>query len=209
MKIMLGMTVGLLLALVVLQFTGLGGAKNAEIAQLQKKLDEQSEVKTAPQPNAANSLPNVTSVNNSSAASEELARLREKLEQNEAARKRAEADAARILLKKDAAENAPSPSQAANERKRNNLIKHAILIAKVEAYSADEGLIAIKVINEGNAVEGAILAIRRNDGIAGRVKIYSVDAQEGIAIAEPLAGSFFDDKVTINTGDELIMPPRL
>ena len=64
-------------------------------------------------------------------------------------------------------------------------------------------IIVIEVVMPEHVQAGAILAIRRNTGILGRVKITEVTAQG--AIASPMPGF---GQVNPQAGDELIIPPQ-
>lgn len=200
MKIMLGTTIGLLLALVVLQFTQLGDQEKHDIQELRAELARQRDAQRqapAPTPEPAPATQNV-----SNTPDPHLEELRAELE-----RVRQQQEAAAIEQAREIMET-PDPAEEAEAEKRRGFINRAILIATVEAYVPDQGFLMLNVKNQGNVRPDAQLAIRRNGGIAGRVRIVSTDEFEATAIAEPIAGSFFEGDIVINDGDELIVPPR-
>jgi hypothetical protein len=216
MTILLAATFALLLAAVVLSFQGMkDGVKNApkdEIARLQSQLDQLrleqdrlalekqlQQVRSNPVPETAGPS-DLEKMRAELAAKEaELARL---AEEKADAEKKAETyrDEAgfiggRELEKKD------------DELRRARLIRDALLIGRIREYVANPelgGFATIEVIMPEQVQTGAILAIRRNTGILGRVKVSDVTV-EG-AIASPMPGF---GPVEPQAGDELIIPPQL
>ena len=94
-----------------------------------------------------------------------------------------------------------------DELRRARLIRDALLIGRIREYVANPelgGFATIEVIMPEQVQTGAILAIRRNTGILGRVKVSDVTV-EG-AIASPMPGF---GPVEPQAGDELIIPPQL
>lgn len=216
MTILLAATFALLLAAVVLSFQGMkDGVRNApkdEIARLQSQLDQLrleqdrlalekqlQQVRSNPVPETAGPS-DLEKMRAELAAKEaELARL---AEEKADAEKKAETyrDEAgfiggRELEKKD------------DELRRARLIRDALLIGRIREYVANPelgGFATIEVIMPEQVQTGAILAIRRNTGILGRVKVSDVTV-EG-AIASPMPGF---GPVEPQAGDELIIPPQL
>ena len=216
MTILLAATFALLLAAVVLSFQGMkDGVRNApkdEIARLQSQLDQLrleqdrlalekqlQQVRSNPVPETAGPS-DLEKMRAELAAKEaELARL---AEEKADAEKKAETyrDEAgfiggRELEKKD------------DELRRARLIRDALLIGRIREYVANPelgGFATIEVIMPEQVQTGAILAIRRNTGILGRVKVSDVTV-EG-AIASPMPGFC---PVEPQAGDELIIPPQL
>lgn len=90
--------------------------------------------------------------------------------------------------------------------RRARIIQEALLIATVTGYSIDDGFAVVNIQRHDNAQEGSKLAIRRNAGIIGHLKISSLypDSQ---AVADPVPGSFLGGNIDIQAGDELIIPP--
>ncbi len=90
--------------------------------------------------------------------------------------------------------------------RRARIIQEALLIATVIGYSIDDGFAVVNIQRHDNAQEGSKLAIRRNAGIIGHLKISSLypDSQ---AVADPVPGSFLGGNIDIQAGDELIIPP--
>ena len=94
-----------------------------------------------------------------------------------------------------------------NELRRARMIRDALLIGKISSYVANPevgNFVTIDVVMPEQVQSGAILAIRRNTGILGRVKVTEVTA-EG-AIASPMPGF---GQIDPQQGDELIIPPQL
>ncbi len=215
MTILLGATFALLLAAVVLSFQSMKeGVKNApqdEIARLQTQLDqlrlEQDRLVYEKQLQQLRSNP----VPETGGPSE-----MEKMKAELAAK---EAEMARLAEEKaDAEKKADTYRDEAglawqqgiekkdDELRRGRLIRDALLIGKVSSYVANAevgNFVTIDVVMPEQVQPGVILAIRRNTGILGTVKISDVTA-EG-AIASPMPGF---GPVEPKVGDELIIPPQ-
>lgn len=215
MTILLGATFALLLAAVVLSFQGMKeGEKNApqdEIARLQTQLDQLrleqdrlalekqlQQVRSNPVPEAPDPS-EMEKMRVQLAANEaEMARL---AEEKEAAERKAKTfqDEAGLFQQKDLEKND-------DELRRARLIRDALLIGRIREFVANPelgGFATIEIIMPEQVQPGAILAIRRNTGILGRVKVSDVTA-EG-AIASPMPGF---GPVDPQPGDELIIPPQ-
>jgi len=91
------------------------------------------------------------------------------------------------------------------DRRRDRIIREALLIATVTEWSPNDGFLVININRPESAQIDTVLAIRRNGGIIGRVKISQI-YPDG-ATADPLPGSFFGGTLDIVAGDELIIPP--
>lgn len=94
-----------------------------------------------------------------------------------------------------------------NELRRARLIRDALLIGRVTEYIDDTqvgGVAAIQVLMPELIKVGDIMAIRRNTGILGKLKITSVSADG--AIGSPMPGF---GPVVPETGDELIIAPQI
>ena len=215
MTILLGATFALLLAAVVLSFQGMkDGVKNApqdEIARLQAQLDQLrleqdrlayekqlQQLRSNPVPETGGPSEMEKMKAELAAKEAEMARLAE--EKAEAEKKadtyRDEAGfiGGRELEKHD------------DELRRATMIRNALLIGRIREYVANPelgGFATIEVIMPEQVQPGVILAIRRNTGILGRVKVSDVTA-EG-AIASPMPGF---GPVEPKAGDELIIPPQ-
>ncbi len=215
MTILLGATFALLLAAVVLSFQGMKeGEKNApqdEIARLQTQLDQLrlqqdnlalekqlQQLRSNPMPETGGPSEMEKMKAELAAKEAEMARL---AEEKANAEKKADTyrDEAgfmhgRELEKKD------------DELRRGRLIRDALLIGKVSNYIANAevgNFLTIDVVMPQQVEPGVILAIRRNTGILGTVKISDVTA-EG-AIASPMPGFGLVEPIV---GDELIIPPQ-
>lgn len=215
MTILLGATFALLLAAVVLSFMGMKeGVNNApqdEIARLQTQLDQLrlqqdnlalekqlQQLRSNPVPETAGPSEMERMKAELAAKEAEMARLAE--EKADAEKKadtyRDEAGyiGGRELEKKD------------DELRRARMIRDALLIGRVSSFIANPevgNFVTIEVIMPEQVQPGATLAIRRNTGILGQVKVSDVTA-EG-AIANPMPGFGPVEPVA---GDELIIPPQ-
>ena len=216
MTILLGATFALLLAAVVLSFQGMKeGVKNApknEIARLQAQLDrlrmqqDNLELEKRHQQLLSNSTPQtggpseIEKMKTELAAKEaEMARL---AEEKADAEKKADTyrDEAGFIGGRELEKND-------NELRRARLIRDALLIGRVSSFIENPEVgdfLTVEVVMPEQVQSGTILAIRRNTGILGRVKISNV-TPEG-AIASPMPGF---GQAPPKAGDELIIPPQL
>ncbi len=216
MTILLGATFALLLAAVVLSFQGMKeGVKNApqdEIARLQTQLDQLrleqdrlalekqlQQVRSNPVPETAGPSDMEKMRAELAAKEAEMARL---AEEKADAEKKADTyrDEAGFIGGRELEKND-------NELRRARMIRDALLIGKVSSFIANAevgNFITIDIVMPEQVQPGAILAIRRNTGILGQVKVSDVTA-EG-AIASPMPGF---GPVEPKVGDELIIPPQL
>lgn len=215
MTILLGATFALLLAAVVLSFQGMkDGVKNApqdEIARLhsqieqlrleQEKLAIQKEIRDVREAPAqpADSPSDIEKMK------EELARKEAEIaalaEEKEDAEKKADTyrDEAGLIGQREL-------EKGDNELRRARMIRDALLIGKISSYVANPevgNFVTIEVVLPEHVQSGAILAIRRNTGILGRVQVTDV-TPEG-AVASPMPGY---GQIEPQAGDELIIPPQ-
>jgi hypothetical protein len=211
MSILLGATFALLLAAVVLSFQNMNqGVKNApadELTRLQRQVDqltiEQERWKLEKQMQefkASSGGTDVEKMRAELAAKEaEIAAL---AEQKSDAEKKASTykDEATFIGQREL-ENADS------ELLRARRIRDALLIARVTEYVDNPevgSFAAIEIIMSDLVKVGDILAIRRNSGILGRLKV--TDVSPDGAIGSPLPGF---GPVVPKPGDELIIPPQI
>ncbi len=92
-----------------------------------------------------------------------------------------------------------------NEMRRARMIRDALLVARIQEYVADDelgGFVVIDLLMPENISPGETLAIRRNTGIIGYVRLTTIEGMQ--AIASPLPGF---GPVDPQPGDELIIPP--
>lgn len=216
MSILLGATFALLLAAVVLSFQNMNqGVKNAppdEVARLQRQIDElkleherwklEREVQAFrnEQNGIGASGSNDAKIQAELAAKEaEIAALaQQKLD----AEKKAATykDEAGFVIQRDL-------EKSDNELRRARLIRDALLIGRIVEYVDDPqvgGVAAIEVMMPELIKVGDILAIRRNTGILGRLKITDISS-EG-AFGSPMPGF---GPVVPEAGDELIIAPSI
>lgn len=91
-----------------------------------------------------------------------------------------------------------------NEMRRARMVRDALLVARIKEFADDEfgGFCAIELLMPENLQTGMTLAIRRNTGILGHIRITTIEGNE--AIASPMPGF---GPVDPRPGDELIIPP--
>ncbi|MFK7851919.1 MAG: hypothetical protein AB8D78_13165 [Akkermansiaceae bacterium] len=216
MTILLGATFALLLAAVVLSFQSMNdGVKNAspeELARLRGQIDQlrmeqdRLQLEKQLQEVRSNPVPQVSSVSEIEKMKADLAAKEAEIallaEEKIDAERKAETyrDEAGLigqmeLEKKD------------NELRRARLIRDALLIGKIQEYVDNPelgGFVTVEVVLPEHVQIGTILAIRRNTGILGRLKITDV-TNEG-AIGSPMPGF---GPIDPEPGDELIIPPQV
>jgi uncharacterized protein YlxW (UPF0749 family) len=215
MTILLGATFAMLLAAVFLSFQNMNdGVKNAppdELARLRGQIEqlrveqERTQLERQLQDVRLNPVPEVSSPSDIQMMKDQLAAKEAEIAELAAEKSEAEKKAAtyrdeagmvgqRELEKKD------------DELRRARLIGSALLIGRVTEYvnNPEFGNFAtIEVVLPEHVQVDTILAIRRNTGILGRVKITSVTA-EG-AIGSPMPGF---GPVVPEPGDDLIIPQQ-
>ncbi len=215
MTILLGATFALLLAAVVLSFQGMrDGVRNApkdelerlraQVEQLrieQERLAIQKELREVQE----NPAPQISNPSDVERMKEELARKEAEIaalaEEKQDAEKKADTyrDEAGFIGQREL-------EKGDNELRRARMIRDALLIGKISSYVANPevgNFVTIEVVMPEQVQPGAILAIRRNTGILGRVKVTEVPG-EG-ALASPMPGF---GQVEPQAGDELIIPPQ-
>ncbi len=216
MSILLGATFALLLAAVVLSFQNMNhGVKNAppeELARLNRqveqieielerlKLEKQMQELKAESTGGQSGDTNIEKMKAELADKEaEIAAL---AEQKSDAEKKASTylDEATFIGQREL-------EKGDSELLRARRIRDALLIARVTEYveSPEVGnFVAVEILMPDLVKVGDILAIRRNSGILGRLKI--TDISPDGAIGSPLPGF---GPVVPQSGDELIMPPQI
>ncbi|QTN32204.1 hypothetical protein HZ994_07615 [Akkermansiaceae bacterium] len=215
MTILLGATFALLLAAVVLSFQGMkDGVRNApqdEIARLRSQIDqlriEQDRLALEKQLREVreNPVPQTAGPSEIEKMKADLARKEAEIAALAAEKEDAEKKA--DTYRDEAGHNAQRKlEESDNELRRARMIRDALLIGRVTEYvnSPEVGaILVIEVVMAEHVQSGTILAIRRNTGILGRVKVTEVSA-EG-AIASPMPGF---GQIDPQPGDELIIPPQ-
>lgn len=91
------------------------------------------------------------------------------------------------------------------EATRANNIVQALLMARVKTWDSENLIMEILIERPEDVTPGMILAIRRNSGIIGRVRVGDT-IEQNTGIADPIQGSFMGE-MDIREGDELIVPP--
>lgn len=219
-KLLLGATIALLLGAMVMSWQGMKeGVANApedEVARLRKQVNElrieqerirlekeYQQFRDAPIPQQP--APVATSTSEMEAMKAELAAKEAALREIEAEKAKAERDAQTYkdeagLVGRVVLENKD------NELRRARMIRDALLIARVKEYVEEPeygGFATIELVMPENIQTGVQLAIRRQTGILGHLKISSIEGGE--AIASPMPGF---GQVKPEPGDELIWPPQ-
>jgi hypothetical protein len=232
MKILLGATIALLLAAVVLSWQKMRedsanapaeevARVEAEIQQLkveQQSLEAERELRALRASTPVTTAPNVTVPANPLAtpgqAAPGTASQPDRMTELEKQLQEAKEKAAKLEREKKVAQDEAGLIAQRDLEKRDEglrrarLIKQALLIATVKEYveNPDVGSFAtIRIERAENVQPGTILDIRRNTGILGKVKVGEIMGDE--AIANPLPESFMGGPIDIRPGDELILPP--
>jgi hypothetical protein len=222
MKLLLGATVALLLGALAMSWQGLKqGEKNAspeEVARIQRevaemKLDQERLKLELERQTLRNGAAPVQVVPVAPAAVVE-----EDLEAQLAAK---EAELAKVQKDKTKAERDAKTyrdeagivaqrelEKSDAELKRGRLIAQALLVGRIHEYVEDPktggiAVIEIAMPQQVDVKVGTVLAIRRNNGVLGQLKVTSVEP-EG-AIASPVTAF---EITKPQPGDELIIPPQ-
>lgn len=215
MKLLLGTIIALLLAALVMSWNGMNRKVAAtpedEVARLREQISairseqqrqalERQYVKGGSVPVA----PPIESVEELQSIKDEMAATQAQLAALEAAKLQRDdklSDSEQLELDKRKVEKDNA------EMRRARLVNQALLIATVSEYVEDPqygGFATIQILMPDQVQQDTILAIRRNSGILGQLKVTTIQGTE--AIASPLPG--FGPVVPL-AGDELILPPRL
>jgi len=217
MKLLLGATVAVLLGALCWSFVGMKeGERNTpadEIARLQKQVNElrieQERIQVEKSLQQVRSAQPVAPVASSSADVEamkaEIAAKDAALKQIEQEKAKAQRDAS--TYRDEAGFVGQRELEKSNdELRRARMIKDALLVARVKEFAEDPAVgsfATIEILMPETVQVGTIVAIRRNTGILGQLKISDI-SPEG-AIANPLPGF---GQVKPQPGDELILPPQ-
>ncbi len=230
MKILLGATVALLLAAVVLSWQQMRERSahpapddlarvEQQIAELrleQQRLEAERELQAlraqpAPAPAAAAAADTEPAA---APGGDKISELEERLRDAEQQLAAKTDETAKLERDKEVAENeAGLIAQVDLERRDKELrrarqISQALLIATVVEYveNPDVGSFAvIEIQRPENVQSGTVLDLRRNTGILGKLRVGDITGSE--AIANPIPESFQGGSVQIQPGDELIIPP--
>jgi hypothetical protein len=214
MKLLLGATIALLLGALAVSWQGMNqGVKNTppdEIARLQKQVKELR----AEQDNLKmqRDLQQLRSESVQTPAHSELETMRLQVAQNKLAleeielRKEAEARDKKVAQDEEGLLAQRSLEGGDSELRRARMIRDALLVGRIKEYVEDAqygGFVTFEVLLPEQIQAGVIVAIRRQTGILGQLKVSDITA-EG-AIANPLPGF---GQVKPQVGDELILPPQ-
>lgn len=209
LKILLGATVALLLGALAVFLVGGGERPDDELAVLRKQLDElKLETQRLKLEKERLGLQEVTTRTAPSAfvteaeASAKVRELEEKMDMLAMDAEAAKADAARA--EEEASLLTERYSEDRNKlARRARLINDAMEVAAIAEWVDDPNFGAfatLKVHSPENVQSGTVLAIRRNGGVLGRLKVAEVTIDG--ALANPV-GVFGEVKPQV--GDELIL----
>jgi len=223
MKLLLGATIALLLTALIYSWThSRSQIANAPADQLQRlsqeiaeirieqeriQLERQArEMRTQPAVGGGNTYQPPTTPSTDpdvEAMKAELAAKEDALRTIEEEKSRAERDA-EVYKEEAGLAGQRELERGDNELRRARMIRDALLVARIKEFADDEygGFCAIELLMPENLQTGMTLAIRRNTGILGHLRITTIEGTE--AIATPLPGF---GPVDPQPGDELIIPP--
>ncbi len=216
MSILLGATFALLLAAVVLSFQnmnqGVEKAPPAELERLQRQIEqltlEQERWKLEREKQAFREEQNGMSSSGSNDAKIKAELAAKEFEIAALAQQKLDAEKkASTLQEENGWINQRELEKGDNELRRARLIRDALLIGRITEYVDDPqvgGVAAIEVMMPELIKVGDILAIRRNTGILGRLKITDVSSDG--AFGSPMPGF---GPVVPEAGDELIIAPQI
>jgi hypothetical protein len=218
MKLLLGATVAVLLGALCWSFVGMKeGEKNApadEIARLQKQVNElrieQERIQLEKNLQQVRSSQPVQAP--AAAPSPDLDAMKAEIAAKDAALKQIEDEKNKAQRDADTYKDEAGfigqrdLEKSNNELRRARLIKDALLVARVKEFAEDPtvgSFATVEILMPETVQVGTIVAIRRNTGILGQLKISDI-SPEG-AIANPMPGF---GQVKPEPGDELILPPQ-
>ena len=223
MKLLLGATIALLFAAVVLSFTQtrqqVANAPPDELLRLRQQIDElrleqeriELERKVREHRNQHLATPATPTPEPAQQNQEEIAAMQAELAEKNAALRAIEEEKARA--ERDAEvykEEAGLVGQREIERgdrdmRRARMIRDALLVARIQEYVGDDefgGFCTIELLMPENVQSGMTLGIRRNTGVIGHLRVTTIEGME--AVATPLPGF---GPIDPQPGDELIIPP--
>lgn len=226
MKVLLGATIALLIGALALSLQGMKeGVQNtppdeierlkqqvAELRADKERLDLEREIQDL---RAGSLQPSQTVVQEQAVTAESQA-VEMDLRAQLAAK---EAELARIEEEKESAERDAEvyrdEAGLAGQRelesgdtdlRRSRMIKEALLMGRIAEYREDPEMgdfVVLEILMPENIQEGTVLAIRRNTGILGQLKVSSISPEGAIANIIPGFGPIRPEQ-----GDELILPPQ-
>ena len=215
-KLLLSTTIALLLAAVVMSWNGMQqGVKNTsadETEHLRKQVDALRDDlnRAALEKQLLQSA--ATQVAPPAANHDELEATKRRLQESEDQRLALAEDKAKAERNAKVSDSENLELIRGSLEKKNSLaretrlINQALLVAKVKecVNDAQTGtFVTLEVLMPEQVQQNTILAIRRNTGILGQLKISSILGSEAIANLLPGFGT-----IAPVVGDELILPPR-
>ncbi|MGJ8655037.1 MAG: hypothetical protein ACSHX6_01200 [Akkermansiaceae bacterium] len=164
---------------------------------------------TAPSPSPSLTPPPAT-IAESTPSEEDIAKI-EALEAENAKLKKQQSqqEAENNMLHEEAgAIQSELLAQKQPEEARAAEIAQALVMARVQIYDPESGIVVLDLERAQNLITGQILGIRRGEagGIIGRVKLGNIESAQ-LGYADPIAESFFGGPVDVQVGDEIIVIP--
>ncbi len=215
MKLLLGATVALLLGALGMSFMdmtkGVENTSSDEIARLKGQIAqlraEQDRIKLEKQIQQlkANPAPVLTDTAELDAMKRELEATKNSVQELEAVKNRIERER-ELEVQEEGLLAQRDLEKSDTELRRARMIAEALLIGRVQEYVEDPqygGFVTFEVLMPEQVMPGITLAIRRNTGILGTLKVSDVTAEGGIANPMPGFGP-----IQPQVGDELILPPQ-
>lgn len=221
MKLLLGATIALLFAAVVLSISNtrkqVDNTPPGDLQRLSQQIEElqleqrRLELERQVREQRGQQLANQTANTQPQRNNDEIAAMQAELAAKEGALREIEEEKARAQRDAEVySEEAGLIGQREierndNEMRRARMIRDALLVARIQEYVADDelgGFVVIELLMPENITSGETLAIRRNTGIIGYVRLTTIEGRE--AVASPLPGF---GPIDPQPGDELIIPP--
>lgn len=218
-KLLLGATIALLLAAVVISWQGMvQGVRDTpadEIARLQKQVTElRLEGDRLKQERELQQLRSAAPVSSAPAplSSSERQALEDQLAAKEAALKSIEEEKAKAVRDADTYRDEAGfvagreLEKNDSELRRARLISDALVMARVREFVDDPqlgGFVTVEILMPENVQQGTVLAIRRKTGIIGQIRISEITSEGTIGNLLPGIAKFVPEP-----GDELILPPE-
>ena len=160
----------------------------------------------APVPPATTDVPDLGNEDEIAKLEEELASLEKEKGELAVAKERVDQEN-KILKNEVGIAWQPMIEADAKNSARAQTIKKAMLQAQVTQWSNEGGFAVIEIRRPDSVQVGTVLAIRRQTGIYGQVKVDQM-YEAGQAVANPIVPTFLGKEgIDIQPGDELILPP--
>ena len=225
MKLLLGATIALLLAAIVMSYQQsrqqVANAAPDELQRLRQQLDElrleQERLEIERRAREFRdrqplNLPTTGGTGQTPANSPEIEAMKAELAAKEAALRAIEEEKAKAerdaqVYRDEAGLLGQRKVESADqELKRARMISDALLVARVTGFTEDEfgGFVTIDLLMPELVQPNETLAIRRNTGILGYITVTTIEGREAVGNPQPGVGP-----IDPRAGDELIIPPPI